>query len=233
MRRSKAKLISDYDPRTVLERELVVRLASLAWRLRRATAIETGLLCVFHSIVITHERAIKTSGCSLLHRRLRRPHHHGQRRGGAHSAVGRKTGRGRGGGFFRQPHRPARPALSAYLRICTVSGFRRRISGPPPVLLDRPAAPGSSIPSSCHRECSAWRAALRPSLDRSFPAATSTGGRGDDRRHQPRARRIATRRLRMASVARPRQRQFELVIDHGLDQFANPKPLRLCCEQPY
>ncbi len=39
-----AKLISDYDPRTVLERELVVRLASLAWRLRRATAIETGLL---------------------------------------------------------------------------------------------------------------------------------------------------------------------------------------------
>ena len=39
-----AKLISDYDPRTILERELVVRLASLAWRLRRTTAIETGLL---------------------------------------------------------------------------------------------------------------------------------------------------------------------------------------------
>jgi hypothetical protein len=38
-----AKLISDYDPRTVLERELVVRLASLARRLRRATAVETGL----------------------------------------------------------------------------------------------------------------------------------------------------------------------------------------------
>ena len=34
---------SDYDARTVVERELVLRLASLLWRLRRATAIESGL----------------------------------------------------------------------------------------------------------------------------------------------------------------------------------------------
>jgi hypothetical protein len=34
---------SDYDARTAVERELVLRLASLVWRLRRATAIETGL----------------------------------------------------------------------------------------------------------------------------------------------------------------------------------------------
>ena len=34
---------SDYDVRTAVERELVLRLASLLWRLRRATAIETGL----------------------------------------------------------------------------------------------------------------------------------------------------------------------------------------------
>jgi hypothetical protein len=34
---------SDYDARTAVERELVLRLASLLWRLRRATAIETGL----------------------------------------------------------------------------------------------------------------------------------------------------------------------------------------------
>jgi hypothetical protein len=37
---------ADYDPETALERELVLRLASLLWRLRRATSIETGLLQV-------------------------------------------------------------------------------------------------------------------------------------------------------------------------------------------
>jgi hypothetical protein len=33
-----------FDARTAVERELVLRLAGLLWRLRRATAIETGLL---------------------------------------------------------------------------------------------------------------------------------------------------------------------------------------------
>jgi hypothetical protein len=35
---------SGYDAPTAVERELVLRLASLLWRLRRATAIDTGLL---------------------------------------------------------------------------------------------------------------------------------------------------------------------------------------------
>src|SRR5689334_21362339 len=34
---------SDYDAQSAIERELVLRLASALWRLRRATAIETGL----------------------------------------------------------------------------------------------------------------------------------------------------------------------------------------------
>src|ERR1700751_5315661 len=34
---------TDYDAQSAVERELVLRLASLLWRLRRATAIETGL----------------------------------------------------------------------------------------------------------------------------------------------------------------------------------------------
>ena len=33
----------DYDPQSPVERELVLRLASVLWRLRRATAIESGL----------------------------------------------------------------------------------------------------------------------------------------------------------------------------------------------
>src|ERR1700694_3227413 len=39
-----AAVIADYDARTAVEREMVLRLASLLWRLRRATAIETDLL---------------------------------------------------------------------------------------------------------------------------------------------------------------------------------------------
>jgi hypothetical protein len=38
-----ANVIADYDAQSAVERELVLRLASLLWRLRRVTAIETGL----------------------------------------------------------------------------------------------------------------------------------------------------------------------------------------------
>jgi hypothetical protein len=38
-----AAIISDYDARTAVERELVLRLASLLWRLRRIISIETDL----------------------------------------------------------------------------------------------------------------------------------------------------------------------------------------------
>jgi hypothetical protein len=39
-------VIADYEAETAVERELVLRLASLLWRPRRATSIETGLLRV-------------------------------------------------------------------------------------------------------------------------------------------------------------------------------------------
>jgi hypothetical protein len=38
-----ATIIADYDAQSAIERELVLRLASLLWRLRRATTMETGL----------------------------------------------------------------------------------------------------------------------------------------------------------------------------------------------
>ena len=38
-----ATIIADYDAQSSVERELVLRLASLLWRLRRATTMETGL----------------------------------------------------------------------------------------------------------------------------------------------------------------------------------------------
>jgi anti-sigma-K factor RskA len=38
-----AAIAADYDAQSAVERELVLRLASLLWRLRRATTMETGL----------------------------------------------------------------------------------------------------------------------------------------------------------------------------------------------
>ena len=38
-----ATVIADHDARSAVERELVLRLASVLWRLRRATGIETAL----------------------------------------------------------------------------------------------------------------------------------------------------------------------------------------------
>jgi hypothetical protein len=38
-----ARLLAEHCPRTATARELVLRLASVLWRLRRATSIETGL----------------------------------------------------------------------------------------------------------------------------------------------------------------------------------------------
>src|SRR6266498_4403647 len=44
-------IVSEYLPQTPVEQELVHRLASFFWRLRRATSIETGLLRMQSEIV--------------------------------------------------------------------------------------------------------------------------------------------------------------------------------------
>src|SRR5215213_10085705 len=41
-----AAIIADYDAHSAVERELVLRLASLLWRIRRATTMETGLFAI-------------------------------------------------------------------------------------------------------------------------------------------------------------------------------------------
>jgi hypothetical protein len=49
---------ADYDAQSAVERELVLRLASLLWRLRRATAIESGLFKIQarHLLQFRHQR---------------------------------------------------------------------------------------------------------------------------------------------------------------------------------
>ena len=49
-----AAIIADYDAQTAIERELVLRLASLLWRIGRATSIETDLLRIQAEILCNH-----------------------------------------------------------------------------------------------------------------------------------------------------------------------------------
>ena len=68
-----AAVNASYDARNAVERELVLRLASLLWRLRRATAIETDLLKLqvenLHNLKISRNsgrtRDVRSSGLAM------------------------------------------------------------------------------------------------------------------------------------------------------------------------
>ena len=53
-RRLETDLVAEYSPRTPLEKQLVIRLASLVWRVRRAAAIETGLFQIEAKNITKH-----------------------------------------------------------------------------------------------------------------------------------------------------------------------------------
>ncbi len=57
-----AAVIADYDAHTAVERELVLRLASLLWRLRRATAIETELFRIQAEILRDRRNQTQSQG---------------------------------------------------------------------------------------------------------------------------------------------------------------------------
>jgi hypothetical protein len=69
-----AAVIADYDGQTAVERELVLRLASLLWQLQRGTAIETQLLEI-QAVALRKDRhqldatpqGQATSYCSVHH----------------------------------------------------------------------------------------------------------------------------------------------------------------------
>jgi hypothetical protein len=63
-----AAIIADYDARTAVERELVLRLASLLWRIRRATGIETDLLQIQAEVL--HESRCKIETESQAEQKL-------------------------------------------------------------------------------------------------------------------------------------------------------------------
>jgi hypothetical protein len=56
-----AAVMADYDAQSAVERELVLRLASLLWRLRRATAMETGLFEIQAGHLVEHQQGLPNS----------------------------------------------------------------------------------------------------------------------------------------------------------------------------
>src|SRR5246127_236490 len=64
-----AAVTADYDAQTAVERELVLRLASLLWRLRRATSMETGLFEIQaeHLHGYRHTRQLPASSRDVIH----------------------------------------------------------------------------------------------------------------------------------------------------------------------
>ena len=60
-----AAITADYDAQSAVERELVLRLASLLWRLRRATTIETGLFEIQADHLSNFRRTHHVSPASL------------------------------------------------------------------------------------------------------------------------------------------------------------------------
>jgi len=56
-----AAIIADYDAETAVERELVLRLASLLWRLRRIIAIETDLFQIQAEILRERRNTVTTA----------------------------------------------------------------------------------------------------------------------------------------------------------------------------
>jgi hypothetical protein len=67
-----AEIVADYAPSSTIEQIMVARLASILWRLRRATAIEAGLLQIQSNIVRKRriEKDRPGSGMSRLHQLL-------------------------------------------------------------------------------------------------------------------------------------------------------------------
>ncbi len=65
-REFEAAILAEYLPQTPVEQELVRRLASLFWRLRRATSIETGLLRmqagIVHAFRSSRRKTVETRG---------------------------------------------------------------------------------------------------------------------------------------------------------------------------
>jgi hypothetical protein len=64
-----AAITADYEAQSAVERELVLRLASVLWRLRRATTMETGLFEIQAEQLRGYQqnRQVLPDSCDIIH----------------------------------------------------------------------------------------------------------------------------------------------------------------------
>jgi hypothetical protein len=75
-RQFEGAVIADYDAQSAVERELVLRLASVLWRLRRATTMETGLFEIQAEHLCAHRqsRELVPNSSDAIHAALEQSH---------------------------------------------------------------------------------------------------------------------------------------------------------------
>src|SRR5262245_5065939 len=123
-------LISSVDPRSALELALAHRLASVLWRLRRVSAIETGLFQMQSALLFARQqdasRAPSQQGPSLTH-------------ANGHSKAPASNGRDDAPISDREPLSTTsmRPSLTPRSKSSAVAQYFLRLSNLDPTLLDR------------------------------------------------------------------------------------------------
>jgi hypothetical protein len=128
-------LVGSFGPRTVIELELIHRLASLLWRLRRVSAIETGLLGMQGEFLLGNREGqpaerLREPPAVPSHRKANGRHGNtplNSTRTGAHTRD-------------REPSDVARLLLGPSLNCRTIAQCFLRLSRLDPALLDRVGA---------------------------------------------------------------------------------------------
>ncbi len=122
-----AAIIADYDAQSAVERELVLRLASALWRLRRATTIETGLFEIQaeHLSGLRQSRKLQSASRDVVYA-LFRPAHPGSHGADATSMPAADTTKLLPG-FDAQTEEPAAdPSLhfaQCFLRLANLPNY--------------------------------------------------------------------------------------------------------------
>jgi hypothetical protein len=115
-----AAIIADFNVETAVERELVLRLASLLWRIRRATSIEAEIFRI--QAAILQERRLDQS---LTYPEFGAPHLSGidsiEARGDGNSAGGHETDQYHAQSIMPAPH-PTRDLAYCFQRLVNLDG---------------------------------------------------------------------------------------------------------------
>jgi uncharacterized membrane protein len=109
-----AALKADYRPRSVIEHQLVARLASLLWRLRRASSIETGLFEIQGKLLRQRRREARSEP-TLNHPQLTMFHKYRRPSNAADSVPTINP-------HFGNPEPRQTDFATAYLRLCYRNG---------------------------------------------------------------------------------------------------------------